>query len=257
MKEKSKEVTSIKRHVIKEFSSKKAQEVYTKEAENGLWPSEEILFKKYFKPKSSVLDIGCGTGRTTIPLSKLGYKVLGIDLVPKMILSAKKIAKSKNLKIKYQVGDATNLKFRNDSFDNALFSFNGWCQIPGKDNRIKALKEIYRVMKPGGYFIFTTHIRILKGWTLIWIKEWVKYYFLKPIGFEIDEIDFGDRFFERESGEVQTTYKNKQFIHIPSLKEVKNQINEVGFDLILTGMSNIISKKDKQEFPPMFYICKK
>jgi ubiquinone/menaquinone biosynthesis C-methylase UbiE len=248
---------NIKEHVINEFTSKETQAIYVKQAEKGLWPSEEILVKKYFKAKSLVLDIGCGTGRTTIPLYKLGYKVLGLDLVPAMIASANKIAKSKKLKINYQEGDVTNLKFKDESFDNALFSFNGWTQIPGKDNRINALNEIYRVLKPRGYFIFTTHLRKLNGWTLVWIKEWVKYYLMKPIGFKIDEIDFGDIFFPRESLVNEKTNQNKQFIHIPSFKEVKNQIKEAGFDLILTEMSDIISSNDKQEFPPSFYVCKK
>ncbi len=247
----------LKKHIINEFSSKEAQALYVKQAENGLWPSEGILVKKYFKPRSSILDVGCGTGRTTIPLHQLGYRVLGLDVVPAMIKSAIKIAKSKKLRIKYQVGDVTNLKFKDESFDSALFSFNGWTQIPGKDNRIKALKETYRILKPGGYFIFTAHIRKLKGWTLFWAKQWIKHYLLRPVGFKGEEIDFGDRFFERESRVKKPTYQNKQFIHIPSLKEVKNQIKEAGFDLVLTEMSNSISPKDKQEFPPRFYVCKK
>ncbi len=245
-----KALESLKKSIIKEFSSKKAQEIYIKEAEKGLWPSEKILIKKYFKPKSFILDVGCGTGRTTIPLYKLGYNILGIDITPMMIKNAKRIAKSKKLGIRYEVRDVTALKFKNEFFDNVLFSYNGWTQIPKKENRIKALKEICRVLKPDGCFIFTTHIRKLKGFTLFWIKQWIKIYILKPLGFNIKEMDFGDRFFYDRN-------RKKQFIHIPSLKEINEQISIAGFKLIFNEKSNIISPKDNQKFPPMFYVCKK
>ncbi len=146
---------TLKEHVITKFSLKATQEWYVKKAESGLWGSEEIMTRKYFKPKSTILDIGCGTGRTTIHLHKLGYKVTGIDITPEMINNAKVIAKLKKLKIKYEIGDATDLIYKKFSFDNALFSFNGWTQIPGGKNRLKALSEIYRVLKPDGHFIFT------------------------------------------------------------------------------------------------------
>ena len=242
----------LKDLVIDEFSTESAQKFYIAKAKEGLWDSESILIKKFFKPKSSVLDIGCGTGRTTIPLFKMGHNVLGIDITPKMVESAKKIVKSKRLNVKYYVGDATNLKYEENSFDNALFSYNGWSQIPSKENRLKALKEIYRVLKQDGYFIFTSHTRVMKGFSTFWLKQWIRFYLLRPLRFSIDETDFGDRFFQRG----ETDFK-KQYIHIPSLEEVKKQINEAGFELVMAEKSNNISKAKNPDPPVTFYVCRK
>ena len=240
----------LKKHVIREFSSEKAQELYCKESEKGLWASERLLIKKYFKPKSNFLDLGCGTGRTTLELFGLGYKGIGVDIVPAMITNAKKIARKKKLSIKYRVGDAANLRFRDDSFDNALFSYNGWTQIPGKENRLRALREIHRVLKTDGHFIFTAHLRQMSGYLATWIKQWLKIYLLKPVGFKIREAEFGDIFFKYRG-------RDEQFIHIPSPKAVKKQLHLAGFKILLIGGSNMISPKDTQESPPVFFVCKK
>ena len=245
---------NLKEYVITAFSSNATQEWYIKKAESGLWGSEEVLIRKYFKSKSTILDIGCGTGRTTIHLHKLGYQVIGIDIVPEMIENAKQISKLKKLKIKYEIGDATNLIYKNSSYDNVLFSFNGWTQIPGKNNRLKTLKEIYRVLKHGGHFIFTSHIRKMKGFTLFWTKQWINIYILKQLGFDIKEFEFGDYFYIEGNGDK---YFPKQYIHLPHIKNVKKQIAKVGFDLVYFARGNTISSKNTEEDPPMFYICKK
>ena len=260
---------NLQKHIIDEFSSDITEDRYLKTAEDGLWQSEEILIRKYFKAGSTILDIGCGTGRTTIPLYKLGYKVLGVDITPRMIENAKKIANSKSLDIRYEIGDATKLKYQDNSFDNALFSNNGWAQIPGKGNRLMALKEICRVLRPGGYYIFTTHIRKLKGsYIIFWVKQWIRFFILKPLGFNMDEVDFGDRFFIRETT-AGKRLKQKQYIHIPSIEEVKKQIDVSGFKLIyMSSMKNLsqedsrmrkasLSSKEYCDFSPILYVCRK
>ncbi|MBT7902628.1 class I SAM-dependent methyltransferase [Candidatus Woesearchaeota archaeon] len=251
--------TKLTKLVYEEFAGKNAQECYIKKAKEGLWISEKHFFKKYFvNKKSKLLDIGCGTGRTTIPLFKEGFGILGIDFVPEMIKNAKLIAKQKKLKIKYEVGDATSLKFKDNSFDYALFSNQGWTQIPGNANRFKALLEIKRVLKPKGKFIFTAHPRVVTGtYGWFWVKQWLKFHFGTLWGFKLDELDYGDRFFERETNDSQKTYMTKQYIHIPSIREVIFEIRKAGFKLIEYNGDLQISKKDVRTHPPVFFVCEK
>ena len=126
-------IKDLQRKVIEEFSEKAAIEIYSEDSLAGLWEREERIIDKYLKKGSSIIDLGCGTGRTTVPLVKKKYNVLGIDITPKFIQIAEEKARKLGIQIKYEIGDATNLKFEDESFDNALFLFHGWTQIPGKE----------------------------------------------------------------------------------------------------------------------------
>jgi len=248
---------SIKEIVIREFSSKSVQETYKRITKQGLWKSEEKLFKKYLK-KGSVLDVGCGSGRTTFPLVRMGYKVIGVDLTPAMIKSAKELSKEFKIKVDFRTGDATDLEFKNESFDNVLFSWNGWNFIPERKNRLKALKEIYRVLKPNGYFIFTSHIRKIRrlAWIKFWFIQWIRMYILRLFGYKMKEKEWGDIFFKKGS---IVEFEREQYINIPKLSEVKFLIKKVGFILEYNEYKNTISTSEKRVKRAnwMFFVCRK
>jgi len=81
---------------------------------------KEISFNK----EARILDIGCGTGRHSLELSKRGYDVTGIDLSPSMVKKAKELARKKNLKIDFQVRDARDFDFKG-AFDLAIMLCEG------------------------------------------------------------------------------------------------------------------------------------
>ena len=94
-----------------------------------------------------VLDLGCGTGRHTAILKKRGAMVWGIDLSPKML----DIAKSEIKGVDFQVGSVYKLPYRSSFFDIVVAGL----VIDYFRDLDRALKEIYRVLKNDGVFVFS------------------------------------------------------------------------------------------------------
>jgi len=210
--------------IRKSFSTEKTVSDYTKAVrEIGLWESEKIMIEKYFNSENRIIDIGCGAGRTTIGLYRLGYHLVeGLDLSEAMIVQARRISKELNYDIIFSVGDAACLDYNDETFSAALFSFNGIMQIPGRKNRIKVLKEIKRILKPKGYFLFTTHDRDgSKEYESFWQEEKKKW----ALHLQDRSLhEFGDKIIKMEERDI--------FLHFPTREEVISGLEEAGFVLI-------------------------
>lgn len=116
---------------------------------------EEKIFFKYREliANSDFLDIGIGGGRTTRYLAHQCRNYVGIDYSESAIQAV--LPEFSNLSI--FVADARNMPvFKDNSFDMVNFSYNGIDYVNLED-RIKVLQEIFRVLKPGGIFFFSTH----------------------------------------------------------------------------------------------------
>ncbi len=119
---------------------------------HGLRDGEERIIT-HFAPASRILDIGCGTGRTTAILKDRGFNVVGMDYSAAMIAKAR----AQRPDITYDVMDASALSYADASFDNAFFSYNGLGFVYPEAARLKALSEIHRILKPGGIFAYSSH----------------------------------------------------------------------------------------------------
>jgi len=103
-----------------------------------------VTFLKLNPPKN-IIDIACGTGSQAYELAKLGHNVVGIDLSPEMLNQAKRKLNNE-LKLKFQQADATDLPFKDNSFDAATISF-GLHDMP-YEIELATLKEAKRVVNP-------------------------------------------------------------------------------------------------------------
>lgn len=112
----------------------------------------EIGYNKSFR----ILDIGCGTGRHSIELTKRGYNVLGIDLSDSQLKRAKEKASDLNLKIDFQKHDARYLPFI-DEFDAAIMLCEGSFPLMETDEmNYSILQNAAKSLKSYGKLIFTT-----------------------------------------------------------------------------------------------------
>jgi ubiquinone/menaquinone biosynthesis C-methylase UbiE len=122
--------------------------------EDDLRPLETTLIRQFFPPPPCrVLDIGCGAGRTTIGFARQEYRVVGVDISAALLKQA--VGRHGGLDF-YRV-DATRLAFRDHCFDAVMFSFNGIDGLYPVSKRVEAMRETFRVLKPGGIFVFSSH----------------------------------------------------------------------------------------------------
>lgn len=109
-----------------------------------------------FNKQSRILDIGCGTGRHSIELTKRGYNVTGIDLSDHSLKRAREKALEQNLEIDFQKHDARNLPFLNE-FDLAIMICEGAFPLMETDEmNYQILQNASRSLKNNGKLIFTT-----------------------------------------------------------------------------------------------------
>lgn len=110
---------------------------------------------KYNKA-ARILDIGCGTGRHSIELSKRGYILTGIDLSDSMLKRARNKASEQKLKIDFQRHDARKLPFFSE-FDLVLMLCEGAFSLMETDEmNFQILQNAANALKPKGKLIFTT-----------------------------------------------------------------------------------------------------
>ena len=113
---------------------------------------KELSYNKSLK----ILDVGCGTGRHSIELTKRGYRITGIDLSESLLARAREKAEKQKLTIEFLTCDARKLPFENE-FDAAIMLCEGGFPLMETDEmNFDILRNVARSLKENSKFIFTT-----------------------------------------------------------------------------------------------------
>src|SRR5215469_11554284 len=146
--------------------------------------SHEIPKLLRLSNKSSVLEIGCGSGGYAVHLAKsAGSRVLGLDINAEGIRTANVLAEQAKVgaRARFQEFDASKpLAERDDTFD-AIYSNDVLCHV---QHRAQVLANLFRVLKPGGRLLFSDALLIggLVSHEEIATRSSIGFYFFSPPG---------------------------------------------------------------------------
>lgn len=115
-------------------------------------PAARLVAFAGVKGGQHVLDVGCGTGVVGLAAARTGARVTGIDLTPQLIARAKENSAIAGVDVDWREGDAEALTFADGTFDVVLSQF-GHMFAPRPE---VAIREMLRVLKPGGTLAFAT-----------------------------------------------------------------------------------------------------
>jgi len=112
------------------------------------WARRVKMIGGHLKPGMTILELGCGTGSFTGELARSGADVIAIDVSPELLEIARANWSAPN--VRYEIQNAYVLTYSDATFDSIVGS-----SILHHLEIEEALREIYRVLKPGGTIYFT------------------------------------------------------------------------------------------------------
>jgi SAM-dependent methyltransferase len=96
-----------------------------------------------------VLDLACGTGRHTSPLTKEGFNVVGLDVSSKLL----KIAKQRQPQVQLVKTDMRHLPFKEKTFSAAISLDNSFGYLPIEEADMQSLKELHKTLQTKSLFV--------------------------------------------------------------------------------------------------------
>ncbi len=112
------------------------------------WARRVKMLSRHLRPGMTVLEVGCGAGYFTRELARSGADIVAIDVSPELLEIARANCSAPN--VRYEIQNAYELSYLDAGFDSVVGS-----SVLHHLETEEALREIYRVLKPGGTICFT------------------------------------------------------------------------------------------------------
>jgi tRNA (uracil-5-)-methyltransferase TRM9 len=151
-----------------------------------------------------LLNVGCGHGPDFIPFRK-GYELHGNDVSGRMLELAQKYAEKYKLSVSLVKADARRLPYADNTFDRAI-AVATYHHIEDSAGRLEALRELKRVLRPGGEAFIT-----------VW-NRWQPRFWLKSRDTLVPWRSKGKTYY--------------RYYHLFSYRELKNLAEEAGLEVV-------------------------
>jgi 2-polyprenyl-3-methyl-5-hydroxy-6-metoxy-1,4-benzoquinol methylase len=201
--------------------------------------TQKIIQNQIGSSKKNIIDVGGGTGIYSFWLAKYGHKVTLIDLMPNHIEKAKSINGSSKYPLSaIQIGNALSLDYGNNHFDIAL-NMGPLYHLQNQEDRILAIQESLRVVKPGGYVLISVISRfasLIDGFSFDFVDD--------PQFRKILDEDLKSGTHKNETNNL--AYFTTAYFH--TLSELKFEIQEAG-----GGIEKVVAVEGFSKVVPDLY----
>lgn len=154
-------------------------------------PPPEVLAFAPTLPVGRALDLGCGLGRASLYLARLGWQVDGVDFIPQAITEATNRARQLGLdNVHFHLGSVTQLDFLVGPYS---FALDVGCVHSFNSDELQAYhRELLRLLEPGASYLLFAHLNSVEPEP--GTRRWLEEADLRRIfaeGFTLERVEYG------------------------------------------------------------------
>ncbi len=195
-----------------------------------------------FQRPGRVVDLGCGPGRSLLPLAKKGFACVGVDLSEAMLAAGAENAHVSEVDVQFVRANLVDLDcIRDGSFDYGLCLFSTLGMIRGRRERRLALGHAARILRSGGMFILHVHNR----WSDLGRPGGIRHILRDIVYARRRDYEPGDRYMPAHQGVANL------YLHLFTRREIRQDLNAAGFRIVANQPIGV-SKTGKLRCPWFF-----
>lgn len=223
----------------------------------------ENIIKNENAQVKNILELACGTGNLTIPLTKKEYDIAGIDISEEMLQVAREKGEEEDVQLVLLQQDISELEFDIDNLDCILCACDGFNYVTNDEGIEHVFSKAHELLKDKGIFIFdissyyklstilgnNIHGENRKDIAYIWQNYFDEESSMieMELAFFVEDENEEGRFDRFEETHLQRAYKEE---------EMKSMLTKAGFeDIKVYGDFTFEAPKENTE--RLFFVCRK